>query len=146
MQITDPYNEANVLVCLPVDNGPGNWQMGGGAEVNLESAIDQLDRYKMVMRNYVDHNASVTISYSPEEIPAIVDWLHENWDDYVGVSFILRTDPTKTAADLGYPYLPQEVVTKDKYEAYVANIRDVSIEGGDMLDTDECAGGSCPVR
>ena len=52
--------------------------------MNLESAIAQLERYKMLMECYVDHNCSVTISYGPEEVPEIVDWLHNNWEKYVG--------------------------------------------------------------
>jgi hypothetical protein len=38
-------------------------------------------------------------------VPAIVDWLLRNWESYVGVSFIYRNDPTKTAADLGLDML-----------------------------------------
>jgi adenosylcobalamin-dependent ribonucleoside-triphosphate reductase len=142
----DPYSSQNCLVCFPVDNGPGDWQVAGGAEVNLESAWKQLNRYKLMMDLYVEHNASVTISYSPEEIPDIVTWLYENWDSYVGVSFILRTDPTKTAEDLGYPYLPQEVVTRDEYDTYTQGLLPINIHGGDLLDLDECEGGACPIR
>jgi len=144
--IPDPYSDNNVLVCLPVDNGPGRWDLVDGVEVNLECAIKQLNRYKLLMDNYVDHNASVTISYDPEEVNDIVEWLYENWDSYVGVSFILRTDPTKTAKDLGYPYMPQEVVTRAAYEEYVAGLGHVDLTGSAMLETDECAGGACPVR
>jgi ribonucleoside-triphosphate reductase len=53
------------------------------------------------------------------EIPGIIDWIYANWDTYVGVSFLFCNDPTKTAADLGYAYLPQEVVTKETYDDYV---------------------------
>lgn len=118
-------------------------------EVNEESAIDQLDRYKLLMDNYVDHNCSVTISYDPSEVPAIINWLLANWDTYVGVSFIYRNDPTKTAADLGYLYLPQEVVTKDDYDAYVSTLSPVDLDGTESFDelTDaDCATGACPIR
>lgn len=118
-------------------------------EVNTESAIEQLERYKMLMENYVDHNCSITISYDPSEVPAIVDWLDRNWDVYVGVSWLIRTDPTKSAADLGYLYLPQEVVTQEAYEQYVSQLLPVDIEEGnshDMIDAEECVGGVCPVR
>jgi len=62
------------------------------------------------------------------------------------VSFILRSDPTKTAQDYGYPYLPQEVVSRKVFEEYTDGLSPVSVEGGDLLETDECAGGACPVR
>ena len=136
----DPYNDNNTIVTIPVDSG------AEVPEVVVEPAVDQLYRYKTLMDHYVDHNASVTISYSPEEIPEIVDWLYENWDSYVGVSFILRTDPTKTAEDLGYPYLPQEVVTQADFLEYTESLSPVEILGGEMLDMDDCAGGACPIR
>ena len=112
----------------------------------------------MLMECYVDHNASVTISYSPEEAPQIVSWLAENWDNYVGVSFLYRTDPTKTAKDLGYLYLPQEVVTKEAFEAYAKTLKPVegldsgSEEMSEAVDDYEidagadCATGACPIR
>ena len=34
------------------------------------------------------------------EVPAIVDWFEQNWNVFVGVSFIFRNDPTKTAKDV----------------------------------------------
>ncbi len=116
-------------------------------EVNEESAVAQLERYKLMMDNFVDHNCSVTISYDPSEVPAIIDWLLSNWDHYVGVSFIYRNDPTKTAADLGYLYLPQEVVTKEAYDAYVSTLSPVDLDntGIEGLE-DDCATGACPIR
>lgn len=118
-----------------------------GTPVNLESAVEQLERYKDVMRRYVDHNCSITVSYSVEEVPEIVQWLYDNWDDYVGVSFLLRADPTKTAKDLGYAYLPQEVVTKEKYDEYVVQLKPLNIHNRDYEELeDDCISGACPVR
>lgn len=118
-------------------------------EVNLERAVDQLDRYKVLQNHYVDHNCSVTIYYDLDEVPDIIDWLLDNWDSYIGVSFLYRNDPTKTAADLGYPYLPQEVVDADTYHSYVANLLPVDLSGTDieeMVQIDDCSTGACPVR
>jgi ribonucleoside-triphosphate reductase len=102
----------------------------------------------MLMRNWCDQNVSATISYSVEEVPAIVDWLLLNWDQYVGVSFLFRADPTKSAKDLGYAYLPQEVVTEEVYRAYVEYLQPVQMDETEVADEleDECAGGVCPVR
>ena len=144
-----PADNETILIKLPVEYDGCDFTEVDGTEVNLESAIDQLERYKMFQQNWTDHNTSVTISYDQGEIPSIIDWLLENWDDYVGVSFIYRNDPTKTAKDLGYEYLPQEVVTKEVYEAYVATLKDVDIDSANSheeLDGDECASGVCPVR
>ena len=154
----DPSSPDAVLVTFPVAYENVKFDLVDGKEVNLEPAVTQLDRYKLLMDNYVDHNCSVTISYSPEEAPAIVDWLHANWDYYVGVSFLYRTDPTKTAKDLGYLYLPQEVVGEAAYRAYAGTLKPLeagctTCEQAEIdeqeyeIDTgSECATGACPIR
>lgn len=148
--IEKPFEPDSVLVSFPVAYEDVEFDMVDGKEVNLESAIDQLERYALIMRHYVKHhNCSVTISYSPDEVPAIVDWIRDNWDLYVGVSFIYRNDPTKTAKDLGYEWLPQEVVSKEVYEEYASRLGPVDLDGSNSFDEiqdDECAGGACPIR
>ena len=137
-----------VVVAFPVENKEVQFDVVEGKEVNLESAVIQLERYKMLMDNYVDHNCSVTISYGEDEVRDITSWLHRNWDHYVGVSFIPRIDATKTAEDLGYPYLPQEVITKEAYGKYVSGLKEVKLNGegaGEILEED-CESGVCPVR
>ena len=146
----NPHDPDGVLVTFPVKWDGVEFDEVDGKEVNLESAVDQLERYKMLMQNWCQQNVSCTVSYSPEEVPAIIDWLLENWDNYVGVSFLLRADPTKTAKDLGYLYLPQEVVTKEVYEQYVSQLKPLVLDDDansfEELRDNECAGGVCPIR
>lgn len=147
--INHPVDDSGVLITFPVawENVP--FHKVDGKEVNLETAIDQLERYKMLQTSWNQQNTSVTISYSPEEVPAIIDWLLVNWDIYVGVSFIYRTDPTKTAQDLGYLYLPQEVVTEETYKEYVSQLRPVDLnntESFDELVNSDCSTGACPIK
>ncbi len=147
--IPKPADSETVLIKLPVEYSGCEFTEVNGTEVNLESAVDQLKRYKMYQQSWTDHNTSVTISYDVDEIPQIIGWLLRNWDDYVGVSFIFRNDPTKTAKDLGYEYLPQEVVTKEVYQAYVETLEDVDIDSANSheeLEAEDCAGGVCPIR
>jgi ribonucleoside-triphosphate reductase len=152
--IPNPMDPEAMLITLPVkwDNVPFSKIVKNGVEmeVNLETAIEQLERYKLLMLNYCQQNVSSTISYSVDEVPAIIDWLLENWDNYIGVSFLFRTDPTMTAEDLGYAYIPQSVVTKAEYEAYVANLQPIDLNSNvHSLDAeleDECKSGACPIR
>ena len=144
-----PTRPGDYIIALPVAWDDVEFTRVGGLEVNIDSAVKQLEHYKMMMDNYIEQNQSITISYSPDEVPAIIDWLHENWDHYVGVSFLLRADPTKTAEDLGHPYLPQQPVTKAEYDAYVSTLLPVDIDadtGDEMLDVDDCSTGACPIR
>ena len=147
--VDKPMEADSVLVTLPVEYSDVDFDVVDGKHVNQESAIEQLNRYKLMMDHYVDHNCSVTISYDPSEIQQIVDWIHGNWDSYVGVSFIYRNDATKTAEDLGYLYLPQEVVTQEIYEAYLNTLFPVDLDNlgsSDDLSDEACATGACPIR
>jgi len=144
-----PYDDSAVLVTFPVKNDGVKFDMVDGKYVNLDTAVQQLQVYKMLMDNYCHQNVSCTISYGVDETEEIVDWLQNNWDSYVAVSFLFRNDPSKTAKDLGYPYLPQEVTTKEIYDAYVAKLLPVDIDAANSFDelTDaDCATGACPVR
>ena len=147
-----PNGTGDWVITLPVAWDDVDFEKVGDLEVNEESAIDQLERYKLLMDNYVEQNCSITVSYDPSEVDAIVEWLLQYWDHYVGVSFLLRADPLKTAADLGFPYLPQQPVSKAEYDAYVASLRPIDLErvkaqSEDAVDMgNECAGGACPIR
>lgn len=151
--VDNPTDPDAVLITFPVkwEDVPFDKFVKDGVEleVNLESAVQQLERYKMLMVNWCHQNVSATISYSVDEVPAIVDWLLDNWNNYVGVSFLFRADPTKTAKDLGYLYLPQEVVTKEVFETYAATLQPIVLDQANTLDemeSQECAGGACPVK
>jgi ribonucleoside-triphosphate reductase len=147
--IDNPSDPEAVLITFPVKWEDVPFEKVNGVEVNVESAIVQLERYKMLMQNWCQQNVSATISYSPDEVGDIVDWLMGNWDVYVGVSFLFRADPTKTAKDLGYLYLPQEVVTKEAYEAYAAVLQPIELDKANDIDAelvDDCATGACPIR
>jgi len=147
--INHPVDDSGVLVTFPVMWDGVPFDEVDGKEVNIESAIVQLERYKLLQTSWNQQNTSVTISYDPTEIPAIIDWLLDNWDCYVGVSFIYRTDPTKTAKDLGYLYLPQEVVTQEDYTEYVKTLGTVDLNNTNSFDEildAECATGACPIK
>jgi len=144
-----PTDADSMLVTFPVCNDGVEFDVVNGKEVNLETAVEQLDRYLMLQTNWCHQNVSSTISYDPSEVPAIIDWLERNWDNYIGVSFLFRADPTKTAADLGYKYLPQEVVDKSTYDEYVNKLKEIDLDdanGHHEVSGTECAGGACPVK
>lgn len=118
-------------------------------EINLESALAQLERYRLLMKHYVQHNCSITVSFDASEIDDMADWFMANWDDYVGVSFLQRNDPTKTAEDLGFKYLPQQTVTREVFYDYALTLKPVDLskdESHDLMEMDACSTGSCPIR
>ncbi|MDF2474202.1 MAG: ribonucleoside-triphosphate reductase, adenosylcobalamin-dependent [Anaerocolumna sp.] len=112
------------------------------------SALEQLELYKMIMKNYVDHNASNTIHVRPKEWDEVEQWVYDNWDDIVGVTFLSLDDSF-------YQLLPYEAITKEQYEElYAKQPRfnpsilkqyETFEEEFDILDAD-CDSGVCPVR
>lgn len=147
--INHPTDDSGVLVTFPVACDSVPFDNVDGKFVNLDSAVTQLEKYKMLQTSWNQQNTSVTISYDVSETDAIIDWLMDNWDCYVGVSFIYRADPTKTAKDLGYLYLPQEVVTEKDFKEYSSALLPVDLSNTNSFDeiTDaECATGACPVK
>ena len=153
-----PFEPESVLVKFPVkyENVPFTrstvTRKSGGVEeveINTETAVQQLEMYRLLQETWCEQNVSNTVSYDPSEVPAVIDWLLKNWDTYVGVSFLFRNDPTKNAEDLGYAYLPQEVITKETYDQYVARLKEIDysgIEARDELIQEACATGACPIR
>jgi len=147
--VNHPTDDSGVLITFPVEWIDVPFTKVDGKEVNLDTAVEQLEKYKLIQTSWTQQNTSVTISYDPTEVPAIIDWLLDNWDCYVGVSFIYRTDPTKTAKDLGYLYLPQEVVDEQTFRNYVQQLTPVSLENANSFDEimgEECSTGACPIR
>lgn len=156
--VEKPYEPESVLVKFPVryDSVPFTrmtvTRKNGKVEeveINTESAVQQLEWYRLLQETWCEQNVSNTVSYDPSEVPAIVDWLLKYWDTYVGVSFLFRNDPSKNAEDLGYAYLPQEVITKETYDTYVARLKEIVYSGIDMRDEElqeSCATGACPIR
>lgn len=147
--INHPTDDSGVLITFPVKWDDVPFHKVNGKEVNLDTAIEQLEKYKLIQTSWTQQNTSVTISYSLDEVEDIINWLLNNWDCYVGVSFIYRTDPSKTAKDLGYLYLPQEVVTEQDYDAYVKLLQPVSLEDTNSFDeivAEDCSTGACPIK
>lgn len=111
------------------------------------SAIEQLEIYKMFMEHYVDHNASITVSVREHEWDLVEEWVYENWDSVVGISFLSLDDSY-------YPLLPYETITKEEYETRIASMKpfDANLlskyEHGEEheVDDSECANGTCPIR
>lgn len=71
-------------------------------------ALTQLNYWLQVRRFWTEHQPSVTISYRPEEMPAIIEWCQEHKDFIAGLSF-LRLD------DHAYPQAPYQEVSEAEF-------------------------------
>ena len=114
-------------------------------------ALEQLERYRAIMRTYVDHNASITVYVSPEEVEEVAWWLEAHWDDVVAVSFLPRTGG-------GYKLAPLEEISREEWEKMEASLPNPEsleayisaiMEAGEWEESEvdpDCATGACPVK
>ena len=118
------------------------------------SAIEQLETYKMFQEHYTDQNTSITVTVKEDEWDDVEEWMWNNWDSYVGISFL--------PSDGGfYQLMPYEEITEEeyavakkgikpfnpnllkKYEGSLQEYESVEVE----QETDpECVNGVCPIR
>lgn len=117
------------------------------------TAIQQLQSYYNFQKYYTQHNTSITIDVDPDEWEAVEQNIWENWDNFIGVSFMERFSGF-------YSLMPEEVCSEEEYNTRLAEMADLDIEllnkfelelesaGEDFeLVADEaCATGACPIR
>jgi ribonucleoside-triphosphate reductase (thioredoxin) len=85
---------------------------------NDQSALDQLNYWKMVKLNFTEHNPSVTVSVGEDEWIAVANWLYENWEILGGLTFLPRDNHI-------YQLAPYETIDKDKYHELVKRFENV---------------------
>ena len=110
-------------------------------------AIEQLELYKLSMLNWTDHNTSITVHVRENEWDDVAEWLYENFDYGVGVTFLPLYEET-------YPLLPFERTTKEDYEKRLNRIKPIDYDLLAQFDVDEtqdlidgdCYNGFCPIR
>lgn len=112
------------------------------------TAIQQLENYKLFMENYVDHNCSITIHVREKEWEAVEQWVWDNWDDVVALSFL-------SLEDNFYQLLPYEAIEEEEYNKRVAQMKPFltnllsKYEKKELdidIGNDSCDKGVCPIR
>ncbi|KQL18831.1 ribonucleoside-triphosphate reductase, adenosylcobalamin-dependent [Cytobacillus solani] len=111
-------------------------------------AAEQFETYFRFQRDYTEHNSSNTIHVRPNEWGEVESIVYENWDDFVGVSFL--------AYDGGsYQLAPYEAITREQYEELSVKMAEFKPEilqrfetgsDSDLDGMDGCEGGVCPIR
>ena len=112
------------------------------------SAIEQLEIYKKFMKYYCDHNVSITVHVRNNEWDKVEDWVWDNWDEVIAVSFLSLDDNF-------YQLMPYEEINKEEYEKrvslmspFIASLinKYEKVEAELDIGNDECSSGSCPIR
>nr|WP_283092155.1 ribonucleoside-triphosphate reductase, adenosylcobalamin-dependent [Brevibacillus sp. NL20B1] len=117
------------------------------------SAAEQFETYFRFQRYYTEHNSSNTITVRPHEWPEVERIVYENWDDFVGVSFLALDGGT-------YQLAPYEAITREQYEELKARMKPFDPAVLQRYETDlatyekaqeevsamTCEGGACTIR
>ncbi|MDO5518064.1 MAG: ribonucleoside-triphosphate reductase, adenosylcobalamin-dependent [Clostridium sp.] len=161
ISVTDPlYKMIEKIKCYPIFNENGQSDENCTTKV-IEfpvkspegktkydvGAIEQLELYKMSMESWTDHNTSITVHVRDDEWDDVAEWLYNNFECVVGITFLPLMDET-------YPLLPYEAISREEYERRVKEIKPLDYEVLKYYDDDEeheildkeCAGGACPIR
>jgi ribonucleotide reductase, class II len=81
----------------------------GAVIVEDVSAIEQLEWYKKIQKNWCEHNASITVYVKPDEWLSVGDWVYKNWEIVNGISFLPVSEHV-------YEQAPYEKLTKEEYD------------------------------
>lgn len=141
----DPKNPTTMVIEFPIKS-----DCQGNANTKYTvTALEQLENYKRTMKYYTDHNTSITVSVRDHEWEEVENWMFDNWDDVVGISFL-------PLGDAVYQLAPFEAITKEEYEVRKDKMKkfDAQLlkkyESDSLLDIDvvdaECASGACGIR
>ena len=139
-----PIGEAprTVVIDFPIKSGAKKTR-------NEQSVEDQFDTYFNFQHSYTSHNSSNTISVKPDEWDIAKDIVLQNWDDFIGVTFL----PYDGAS---YPLAPYEEITEEEYYELKSKMlpfdhklllkyeQDESLATEDGLES--CESGVCPIR
>jgi len=110
-------------------------------------AIEQLETWLRIKRNYTEHNPSVTIHYKPEELDDIKKFVFENQEWLSGVSF-LENGHT-------YEQAPYEAIDEEVYDKLVSEFPSIDFDAFWQFETNfdstsgaqtlACVGGACLI-
>ena len=85
----------------------------GAITRNDRSALQQCEYWLQNKLNWTEHNPSVTITYTPDEVLDLVKWVWEHREIVGGMTFL-------PAFDAQYAQMPYMEVAKEEYERLAA--------------------------
>ncbi len=113
-----------------------------------QTAIQQLEHWKMVKTYFTEHNPSVTIQVGDGEWIEVAQWLYRNWDMIGGLSFLPRENHV-------YQLAPYEEIDEKKYKEMIKNFEHIDyskiityekIDETDVKKELACVGGMCEIE
>ena len=111
----DPVDPHTWVVSFPVKAPEG------AVTRNDRSAVDQCRHWLMNKVNWTEHNPSVTITYRPDEVIALMTWVWEHRSMIGGMAFL-------PSYDAKYAQLPYIEIDRAEYERRVREFPRIDFE------------------
>jgi len=149
--VDDPMSPNNCIIQVPVRLDKNSLL------AKDESPIQALDRAKFIYKNWVlpshvegpnSHNVSQTVTYRPGDEEQVMQWLIDNKDFYLGISFLPYDDTH-------YQYMPfSNSIDKETFEIVEKQFKQLSTgfdfknvlefkDNTTMKSESACSGGLC---
>lgn len=93
----------------------------GATLASEQTAIEQLENWKLFQKHWSEHSVSVTVYVKEHEWLEVGAWVYENFDYITGISFLPYSEHTYAQA----PYTP---CTKEEYKAALAAMPNIDFE------------------
>jgi ribonucleoside-diphosphate reductase alpha chain len=82
------------------------------------TALKQLNYWKQVKENWTEHNPSATITYQPDELLDITNWVWQNRETINGLTFLPSDDAL-------YGQMPYVEITEEEYNKRVSEFPEI---------------------
>jgi ribonucleoside-diphosphate reductase alpha chain len=114
---------------------------------NDRTAIEQLEHYKMFIQNWAEHTVSITVYVRDHEWLGVGDWVYNNFDSIIGVSFLPHSDHS-------YQQAPYQECTKEQYEELLAKMPEIDWDELNTFEKEDgttgtqefaCGAGGCEI-
>lgn len=139
--VDDPGNHDTAVFAFPIKSPEGCKTR------DQDTAIGQLEWYRMLVENWTEHNVSCTIYVREEEWLDVCQYVYKHFDSINGVAFF-PYDNRK------YPLPPYETIDEETYNRMVAELPEIDfsrLSEFEVSDTTEgartfaCSGNSCEI-
>ena len=114
---------------------------------NDRTALEQLEHYLMVQKEWCEHNVSVTIYVKDHEWLGVGDWVYQHFDELGGVSFLPHSDHS-------YQQAPYQECTQEEFNALSARMPSFDWDELALFERDDstvntkelaCSAGVCEI-
>ncbi len=132
------YNLDTMVVEFPMDYGPK------AITEDSVNVLQELETQRFLQTYWADQSVSCSHYFRRDEVDQIKEWLALNYSQSV------KTCSFMHAIDHGFRQAPLEKITAEEYAKLVDKVVPITEitddQEIDLMDSLECAGGSCPVK